>query len=86
MSTAIQRDAAVVAREARRISTAVDYDGLIERASQAQLILIGEVSHGTQDFYQTRAALTQRLIDEYGFRARWYVRRIAQIAFACMSM
>jgi erythromycin esterase-like protein len=33
------------------------------------LILIGEASHGTQDFYQTRATLTQRLIDEHGFRA-----------------
>jgi hypothetical protein len=69
MSTAIQRDAAVVAREARRISTAADYDRLVERACQAQLILIGEASLGTQDFYQTGAALTQRLIDEHGFRA-----------------
>jgi erythromycin esterase-like protein len=69
MSTAIQRDAAVVAREARRISTAADCDRLIERASQAQLILIGEASHGTQDLCQTRAALTQRLIYEHGFRA-----------------
>jgi hypothetical protein len=39
MSTAIQRDAVVVAREARRISTAADYDRLVERACQAQLIL-----------------------------------------------
>jgi len=69
MSTAIQRDAAVVAREARDEFPPADYDRLIERTRQAQLILIGEASLGTQDFYQTGAALTQRLIDEHGFRA-----------------
>ena len=85
MSTAIQRDAAVVAREARRISTAADYDRLIERASQAQLILIGESSHGTQDFCQPeRLQLNDSSTSMDS--APWYVRRIGQIAFACMSM
>ncbi len=69
MSTAIQRAAAIVAEDARQIATAEDYDGLIERAGQRQLVLIGEASHGTHDFYQTRAALTRRLIDEHEFRA-----------------
>lgn len=69
MSTAIQRDAAVVGRDARRISTAADFDGLIERASRAQFVLIGEASHGTHDFYEVRGQLTRRLIGEHGFRA-----------------
>jgi erythromycin esterase-like protein len=69
MSTAIQRAAAIVGQGARRISTAGDYDGLIERAGQRQLVLIGEASHGTHDFYETRANLTRRLIDEHEFRA-----------------
>ena len=68
MST-LQRDAAIVAQAARRISSAVDYDALIERAGEAQLVLIGEASHGTHEFYATRAELTKRLIDEKGFRA-----------------
>jgi erythromycin esterase-like protein len=49
MSTAIQRDAAIVGEDARRISTAADYDGLVERVSRAQLVLIGEASHGTHE-------------------------------------
>jgi erythromycin esterase-like protein len=69
MSTAIQRAAAIVAEDARQIATAEDYDGLIERAGQRQLVLIGEASHGTHEFYETRAALTRRLIDEHEFRA-----------------
>jgi erythromycin esterase-like protein len=32
-------------------------------------VLIGEASHGTREFYATRAALTERLIREHGFRA-----------------
>jgi hypothetical protein len=68
MST-LQRDAAIVAQAARRISSAVDYDALIERAGEAQLVLIGEASHGTHEFYATRAELTKRLIDEKGFCA-----------------
>jgi erythromycin esterase-like protein len=69
MSTAIQRDAAIVGEDARRISTAADYDGLVERVSRAQLVLIGEASHGTHEFYETRANLTRRLIEEHGFGA-----------------
>jgi erythromycin esterase-like protein len=69
MSTAIQRDAAIVAQHARRILSAADYDGLIERAGGTQLVLIGEASHGTHEFYETRADLSRRLIAEHGFRA-----------------
>jgi erythromycin esterase-like protein len=57
------REAAQAVRELR------DYDGLINRASQAQLVLIGEASHGTHEFYVTRAELTRRLIVDEGFRA-----------------
>src|SRR6266436_1458405 len=67
-SDALNRDAALVAERARRISSAADYDGLIERAGDAQFVLIGEASHGTHDFYATRAELTRRLIAQKGFR------------------
>jgi erythromycin esterase-like protein len=45
------------------------YDPLLEIAGEAQCVLIGEASHGTHEFYETRAELTRRLIQEKGFRA-----------------
>jgi len=35
----------------------------------ARLVLLGEASHGTHEFYQQRALITQRLIQEKGFTA-----------------
>ena len=46
-----------------------DYDALIERALGARFVLIGEASHGTQEFYRERAEITKRLIAEAGFTA-----------------
>jgi erythromycin esterase-like protein len=46
-----------------------DYDGLIERSLGARFVLIGEASHGTQEFYRERAEITKRLIAEAGFTA-----------------
>jgi len=39
------------------------------RASRASVVLIGEASHGTHEFYAMRAALTRQLIEAHGFRA-----------------
>jgi hypothetical protein len=56
MSTlTLSHEAGIVAQAAHRISTAADYDRLIELAGEAQFVLIGEASHGTHDFYVTRA-------------------------------
>jgi erythromycin esterase-like protein/predicted phosphoribosyltransferase len=46
-----------------------DYDQLIERAAKARYVLVGEASHGTEDFYRERAEITKRLIAEGGFTA-----------------
>jgi erythromycin esterase-like protein/predicted phosphoribosyltransferase len=48
---------------------ASDYDRLVERAARARFVLIGEASHGTEEFYRERAEITKRLIDEAGFTA-----------------
>ena len=40
---------------------------LIERIGDARVVLIGEASHGTSEFYRLRARITQRLIVEKGF-------------------
>jgi erythromycin esterase-like protein len=45
-----------------------DFDSLIEAIGEAKLVLMGEASHGTSEFYTTRAELTKRLISEKKFR------------------
>jgi erythromycin esterase-like protein len=47
---------------------AEDYDGLLEDLGAAEVVLIGEASHGTHEFYRERALITRRLIEEHGFR------------------
>ena len=44
-----------------------DYDALIQRLARADVVLLGEPSHGTQEVYEERAEITRRLIDEAGF-------------------
>jgi erythromycin esterase-like protein len=34
----------------------------------AKIVLLGEASHGTSEFYRARAAITRRLIERHGFR------------------
>jgi len=46
-----------------------DYDPLFELIGDARLVLLGEASHGTHEFYSARALITQRLIQEKGFTA-----------------
>lgn len=52
----------------RAISGApTDYDELLEAVGEAQVVLIGEASHGTHEFYRERWRITQRLIQDKGF-------------------
>ncbi|WP_150304185.1 erythromycin esterase family protein [Pseudomonas saliphila] len=46
-----------------------DYDAIIDAARGKPYVLIGEASHGTQEFYHARAQITRRLIEEQGFAA-----------------
>jgi len=46
-----------------------DYDPLLQRVGEARVVLIGEASHGTHEFYRERARITRRLIEEKGFGA-----------------
>jgi erythromycin esterase-like protein len=40
---------------------------LIEAVAKSQFVLLGEASHGTHDFYDTRAYITKELIAKHGF-------------------
>lgn len=44
-----------------------DFDDLVDLIGDARIVMLGEASHGTHDFYAQRARLTQRLIAERGF-------------------
>jgi erythromycin esterase-like protein len=49
--------------------TARDYDALFDLIGDARVVLLGEASHGTHEFYRERARITRRLIEERGFTA-----------------
>lgn len=40
---------------------------LFDRYGDARVVLLGEASHGTSEFYRARAAITRRLIEAHGF-------------------
>ncbi len=44
-----------------------DLDPMLERIGDARIVLIGEASHGTSEFYRMRARITKRLIEDKGF-------------------
>jgi len=46
-----------------------DVDALIERIGDARVVLLGEATHGTSEFYRMRTRITQQLILRHGFRA-----------------
>jgi erythromycin esterase-like protein len=46
-----------------------DYDALMEDIGDSSIVLLGEASHGSEEFYDERARITQRLIRQKGFSA-----------------
>jgi erythromycin esterase-like protein/predicted phosphoribosyltransferase len=45
------------------------YQPLIDGVRNARVVLLGEATHGTHEFYRERAFITRRLITECGFNA-----------------
>jgi erythromycin esterase-like protein len=46
-----------------------DYDALLDLVGDARFVLLGESTHGSHEFYDERARITRRLIEEKGFHA-----------------
>jgi protein-L-isoaspartate(D-aspartate) O-methyltransferase len=44
-----------------------EFAGLFDRYGDRKVVLLGEASHGTSEFYRARAAITRRLIERHGF-------------------
>jgi erythromycin esterase-like protein len=65
------REAISAIRAAARPLTggAHDYDPLLDLVGDARFVLLGEATHGTHEFYEERARITQRLIEDKGFHA-----------------
>ncbi|KAJ3550747.1 hypothetical protein NM688_g5004 [Phlebia brevispora] len=63
-------DANILAKHLHPLSFKLSsYDPLIKAVGNAQIVLIGDGSHGTYEFYAHRANITHRLIEEKGFTA-----------------
>jgi erythromycin esterase len=43
-------------------------NGLLKRMSQSRVVMLGEATHGTFEFYQLRRLISQKLIQDYGFQ------------------
>lgn len=44
-----------------------DFAPFFDRFGEAKVILLGEATHGSSEFYRARAAITRRLIERHGF-------------------
>ena len=45
----------------------VDLSPLLERMAGARVVLLGEATHGTSEFYRMRARITRELVQRHGF-------------------
>src|SRR5438477_11020846 len=93
-------DAEFVRELAQPLSgVAQDYDPLLELIGDARIVLLGEASHGTHEFYFGRAQITKRRIAEKNFtvlaiEADWpeasrvhrYVHSSSNDANACVAL
>jgi protein-L-isoaspartate(D-aspartate) O-methyltransferase len=60
----------LLARAAERFTDleTLDLGPLVERIGDARVVLLGEATHGTAEFYALRARLTRELVAHHGFR------------------
>jgi protein-L-isoaspartate(D-aspartate) O-methyltransferase len=60
---------ATLVREAAEPIASIDapIDALLERIGDARLVLLGEATHGTSEFYRMRARITRELVTRRGF-------------------
>ena len=56
-----------IQQAAKPLRDGADLDPLLERIGDARVVLLGEASHGTHEFYTWRDRISRRLIAEKGF-------------------
>jgi erythromycin esterase-like protein len=62
-----QEAISLIQDKSHKINSKRNLDLLIEKIGNARIVMLGEASHGTHEFYTWRAYITQRLIKERGF-------------------
>jgi len=66
-TAAVENLVAETRQSARPLHSAGDLDPLMSRIGDARVVLLGEASHGTHEYYTWRAEISKRLITEKGF-------------------
>lgn len=61
------QEAEIPAAAIRALESEEDLDVLLNQIGDARIVLLGESSHGTSEFYTWRAAISKRLIEQKGF-------------------
>lgn len=64
-----QAISAALRAEAQPLETDEDFAWLLDYIGDASIVLLGEATHGTREFYRLRAEISRRLIVEKGFDA-----------------
>jgi erythromycin esterase-like protein len=68
LDTPVEKDAIDFIKEkSHRLEIMEDLDPLFERIGDARIVMLGESSHGTHEYYTWRSYITKRLIEEKGF-------------------
>ncbi|TVQ33688.1 MAG: erythromycin esterase family protein [Phycisphaeraceae bacterium] len=62
-----ERAVETIREHAAPLNDEADLDPLLNRIGDARLVLLGEATHGTSEFYTWRAKISRRLIEEKGF-------------------
>ena len=63
-------DAEKAARQAAKPFESIhDLQPLIDKISHSKVVMLGEATHGTHEFYEWRKEITKVLVKEHGFRA-----------------
>jgi len=68
-SAADGRARAAIASTCERFAEidSADFEPLLRRIGEARVVLLGEATHGTSEFYRTRARISRDLIERKGF-------------------
>jgi len=63
----MKRRIAVLKNISKDLTNSLDLDSLIAELSDSHIVLLGEASHGTHEYYTWRTEISKRLIQEHGF-------------------
>ncbi len=57
----------IIKEHSFHLRDSMDLNPLMERIADARIVMLGEASHGTSEYYTWRTYITRRLIQEKGF-------------------